>query len=86
MRDVLKRKSASYQGAFEGRAGAVVLADLARFCHANQTVHVSGDTHGTAQLEGRRQVWLRIKGLLRLTEEEIDAIVDQAIDDEEGEE
>lgn len=82
MLDGLKRKSASYQAAFEGRAGAVVLADLSRFCHANSTVHVEGDTHGTAQLEGRRQVWLRIKGLLRLSEEEIDAIAEQAIDQE----
>ena len=45
-----------------------VLADLERFCHANSTTHVEGDSHGTAQLEGRRQVWLRIQGYRALNE------------------
>lgn len=85
MRHPLKRKSAAYQEVLRGRAGEIVLADLARFCHANQTVHVEGDTHGTAQLEGRRQVWLRIKGLLRLSEQDIDEMVEHAVS-QEGEE
>lgn len=54
--------------------GAVVLADLARFCHAIKTTHVPGDTHGTAQLEGRRQVWLRLQETLRLSDEQLEDI------------
>ncbi len=59
---------------FRGVSGKVVLADLARFCHAHRTVHVIGDTHATAQLEGRRQVWLRIQEALRLTDEKLQEI------------
>ena len=38
----------------------MVLVDLARFCRAYHTIHVENDTHGSALLEGRRQVYLRI--------------------------
>ena len=85
MRHPLARKAASYREIFQGRAAGVVLADLERFCHANSTVHVVGDTHGTAQLEGRRQVWLLMRGMLRLTEEQLDQMVATAIE-QEGEE
>lgn len=37
-----------------------------------------GDTHGSAQLEGRRQVWMRIQGFLRMTEDDINALADRA--------
>ncbi len=57
-----------------GVSGKVILQDLATFCHAYRTVHVIGDTHGTAQLEGRRQVWLRIQEALRLTDEKLQEI------------
>lgn len=54
------------------------MADLQGFCHARSTTHVEGDPCGTAQLEGRRQVWLRIQEALRLTEEDIEAVVSRA--------
>jgi hypothetical protein len=47
-----------------------VLEDLRHFCSADDTVHVPGDTHGTAQLEGRRQVWLRIQSHLKMRPEQ----------------
>ena len=58
---------------------AIVLADLAKFCHAQDTTHVVGDSHGSAQLEGRRQVWLRIQSYLGLTDEQINRLNEQAI-------
>ncbi len=61
---------------FRGVSARIVLDDLARFCHANSTIHVPGDTHGTAQLEGRRQVWLRIQEALRLTDERLQEIAE----------
>lgn len=59
----------------------VVLHDLERFCHAgpNQTTHVysAEDPHGrdSAELEGRRQVYMRIRGRVTLTAEEEARIV-----------
>lgn len=46
----------------------LVLYDLWRWCHYNSTTHVPGDTHGSAQLEGRRQVFLRILNMARIDE------------------
>lgn len=76
----------AYRRAFwsTGRDGEVVLADLARFCHATATTHVPGDPCGTAQLEGRRQVWLRIQEYLRLQDGELEELRRRAAH-EEGE-
>jgi hypothetical protein len=58
---VLQRKDA-YRGVFaDNPASERVLADLATFCRAFKTTHVIADPTGSAQLEGRRQVWLRIQ-------------------------
>ena len=78
MRDLLLARSRSYQSVFSGIDAEAVLADLERFCHANSTIFVEGDSHGTAQLEGRRQVWLRIQGYRNLSGERIDEMVGQA--------
>ena len=53
-----------------------MLEHLAYFCHANTTVHVVGDTHGTAQLEGRRQVWLMIQQMLRISDDRLQEIAE----------
>ena len=78
MRELLSERSKAYKGVFGGETAKDVLADLERFCHANSTTHVEGDSHGTAQLEGRRQVWLRIQGYRNLSGERIDEMVGQA--------
>lgn len=80
----MARRSA-YREVFRGAAVDVVLADLARFCHAQSTTHVVGDTHGSAQLEGRRQVWLRIRGYLALEDEQLEQLTLQALARDEGE-
>ncbi len=78
MRELLLERSQAYQKAFSGELGGKVLADLERFCHANTTTHVPGDSHGTSQLEGRRQVWLRVQGYLQLTPADVGEIVETA--------
>jgi hypothetical protein len=78
VREALLERSKAYQSVFAGEFAKSVMADLERFCHANATTHVEGDSHGTAQLEGRRQVWLRIQGYRNLTGARIDEMVDQA--------
>lgn len=70
----LRDRQAAYQRAFAGRgtAGdvALVMADLARFCRAgHSTFHADARTH--ALLEGRREVWLRIRDQLDLRLDEL---------------
>src|SRR5512146_1060172 len=45
--------------------GEMVLADLARFCRANEPCFMKDDRYH-ALLEGRREVWLRIQNELKL--------------------
>ncbi len=61
----------AYGATFKAPAAAVVLADLATFCRARETTHVPDDPHGSALLEGRREVWLRIQELTQLSNQEL---------------
>lgn len=70
--DFLVSRAGAYRRTFDpaSRDARVVLADLARFCRATQsTAHP--DSSMADQLEGRRQVWLRISEHLNLTTEEL---------------
>lgn len=54
----------------ENKFTVFVLADLAKFCRANEsTFHPDPRKH--AVLEGRREVWLRIEKHLNLNDEEL---------------
>jgi hypothetical protein len=53
-----------------------LMADLAEFCRANTSCVVVGkdghiDTHATALVEGRREVFLRIQATLNITDEQL---------------
>lgn len=78
MREILIERSQAYKQTFKGEPASKVMADLERFCHVNTTTHVDGDSHGTSQLEGRRQVWLRIQGYLNLREGQIGEMLETA--------
>ncbi len=66
---------AAWREAFAVEGAAIVLARLERFCHANSTTYVEGDDgRASAQLEGRRQVWLLVRGYLRLTDDQLEAM------------
>lgn len=56
-------------------AGQLILADLAQFCRATRPSMHAGDSHMTAFNEGKRAVWLRIQERLRLTDDELFAIL-----------
>jgi hypothetical protein len=61
----------AYQIAFgNGNASTAVLADLGRFCRADEPCW-SEDQRHHARLEGRREVWLRIEAQLKLPSEEL---------------
>lgn len=70
LRGFLSKRQEAYCRTFEGKDGAIVLADLARFCRANEpTFHADPRVHAVA--EGRREVWLRIQKHLQLTEDQL---------------
>jgi hypothetical protein len=70
--DFLKTRKQAYNNTFnkESLAARAVLKDLAKFCRANATTfHTDQRLH--AELEGRREVWLRIQQHIQLTSEEL---------------
>ena len=69
-RVALRDRQTNYALALGGPPGQEVLADLARFCRADQTTfHPDPRVH--ALMEGRREVWLRIKEYLDLSPEDL---------------
>ena len=71
LKEILSDRQRAYMLAFKTDAGAAILNDLAVFCRANETCVVPGDRDRTYVLEGRREVWLRIKAHLDLTEDQL---------------
>lgn len=70
LRRLLSSRKRSYELTFRNVEGEKVLADLARFCRASEsTFHPNSDV--SRQLDGRREVWLRIQQHLQLSEEEL---------------
>lgn len=61
----------AYQLAFNAPGGEAVLMDLTSFCRARESCVVPGDRDRTYLLEGRREVYLRIRDYLDLTPEQL---------------
>lgn len=73
IRDFVSRRRNAYCRTFLNPVGEEVLADLAKFCRANETCF-QVDPRAHAVAEGRREVWLRIQTNLRLTDEQLWAL------------
>lgn len=74
-RDELRKRKAAYQRCLDNEVdGEVVMSDLAEFCYANKPTFSMDDPSGRIQAyrEGRREVYLRIREFLNLTDAEID--------------
>lgn len=73
--DFVKRRRVNYNLTFRRDSGPAqaVLADLARFCRANETTFHS-DPRVSAILQGRHEVWLRISNHLHLSSEQLFAL------------
>lgn len=71
-REFLLHRAGAYRRAFslESRDAQWVLADLAKFCRAHATTF-HADARLQAQLEGRREVWLRLQHHLQLTDDQL---------------
>lgn len=66
----LAQRRTAYVRTFDTPFGAEVLADLAKFCRAQEsTFHPDARVHAVA--EGRREVWLRIAQHLNLSEQDL---------------
>jgi hypothetical protein len=70
IKQFLTTRKRNYQSTFAGPGGDAVLADLARFCRADQTTFDT-DPRVAALLEGRREVWLRITKHMNLSPDEL---------------
>lgn len=72
-KQLIEQRKRAYALTFTGAHGDAVLEDLARFCRANESCfHPDQRVH--AVMEGRREVWLRIRQHLDLTEAELFAL------------
>lgn len=70
----------AYQAVFLSETGKQVLIDLFTFCRLYESTFVPDDVDGreSALREGRREVALRIFSYMKMTEEDIDNLVNQA--------
>jgi hypothetical protein len=74
IRGYLQRRQAAYQTTFAGPGGEVVLADIFKFCRMyKSTFHP--DPRVAANLDGRREVALRIQQHLKLTDEQLWSLI-----------
>lgn len=73
----------TYRRVFAGRDGEAVLADLAKFCKVGKSsvavsrITGSIDTHATMVAEGRREAFNHIAKVLRLSDEQINNIMER---------
>lgn len=68
IKDVIFNRQRHYQLTFDNASGREVLLDLARFCRAHESTF-NPDARVAAQLDGRREVWLRIQQHLEMDSE-----------------
>jgi hypothetical protein len=72
--ELLLRRQRAYQRVFNGSGSSqdvdLVMLDLGRFCRAFTSTH-RADARESANLDGRREVWLRIMDFTRL---DVDAL------------
>lgn len=70
--DLLRSRQTAYQQTFKAKdvAASAVLKDLEKFCRASESTF-SADPRIHALLEGRREVYLRIKNYTELSVDEL---------------
>jgi len=68
IKDVIFNRQRHYRLTFDNASGREVLLDLARFCRAHESTF-NPDARVAAQLDGRREVWLRIQQHLEMDSE-----------------
>lgn len=79
----LTQRKRAYQLAFKSPAGQEVLADLYKFCRAQETTF-HPDARVSDALVGRRDVWLRIANHLNMTPEQLFEVSNRGIVPQQG--
>ena len=69
-KNFLSQRRTAYQLTFTGAHGDSVIEDLAKFCRADESTF-NPDPRIHALMEGRREVFLRIKQHLNMTDEQL---------------
>jgi hypothetical protein len=59
-----------YKLTFRSPPGQIVLKDLARFCRAHESTFHDNERI-QSKLDGRREVWLHIQELIKLSDDEL---------------
>jgi len=67
-KDFLRSRRHQYIRTFDSESGKAVLADLAKFCRAHESTY---HPQFSDQLDGRREVWLRIQQHINLTDAQL---------------
>lgn len=75
---VVRQHRRAYREVFQSGQGKLVLADMAGACHAQSSTFVPGDPVMSAFEEGKRWVWIRIQNVLRMSEQDIDQVLEYA--------
>lgn len=65
-----RRTRRAYDRVFSTQGRDIVLAHLADACHATESI-ASSNVNEMLLAEGRRQVWLLLQDMLRLTENDL---------------
>ncbi len=80
LRRLLRRRRAAYAAFVDSPDGRRILADLVRFCRYRESTYSPGDPpEAMRHLEGRREVLLRILTYGRISDAEIDHILEDDI-------
>lgn len=87
---LLRDRFRAYKSTFLGDDGKLhasserIIADLKKFCRADRSTHIPGDPYSTANLEGRREVFLRICSFLNLSEQDFYPLKEEIENDGTG--
>lgn len=83
LRNLFRKRRLAYHHVFnkDNRYTKEVLMDLAKFCRAHESTF-NQDPRVQSNLDGRREVWLRIQENLELSNEEVYAL--HGVKDEQG--
>jgi hypothetical protein len=79
----LREVARSFRASFEAEGSGPCIDDLSRFCSENDTTFEPGDPYGSAQLEGRRQVILRIRQWCRLDNAQAESMAYAEVGDDD---
>ncbi len=83
MRNWVLHRRGMYQEAFQSDAGQYVLGDLFHLCCAGCSTW-NGNRDEMLIREGKRQVWIHITSMMNAKDEDLVALAEQHIRDQQG--